>query len=223
MSRLSPVETTIKRPTGGKVSDGKSMVLHVPASTEIKAGDLVCLKADANSDAYILGLAFSDVTTGAEDTSSVVVDLYPGEVATQKLTEGETFSKGDAVWFNLTTGLLTKAQSDKFAGIISRSESGDATPTAYVLVPNPIADPTAEALVGGQDAIADITDTGKSAVANVAGEAVADLVTDINKNGGIKDVLNAVLAKIDGTDGINEKLNDIIAALVATGILKASV
>lgn len=85
---------------GRKISDGQSVKVAVPESTEIKQGEFVLLGG-------FFGLAVRGVATGPEETAEVVLNIEPGEYETSQITETDDFGAGDAVYFNEATKLLT--------------------------------------------------------------------------------------------------------------------
>ena len=83
-----------------KVSDGRSVRVTVPASTTIEAGKFYLLDG-------FFGLAVQSVTTGAGETAEVILNCEQAEYETSQITAADAFNKGDTVYWNDTTKLLT--------------------------------------------------------------------------------------------------------------------
>jgi len=205
--RLNPVTTNTLRPVGAKVSDGWSVMGVVAAnSAEINAGDLVCLPLDGAATMYFVGTAFEDVAVDALNEQTVAVNIEPGVIETNKFVGviGD-YNVGVPVWFDRTAGKITVAKSDVFAGVVTEVL---ASVVRFILVRQPNVPYQIPTPIAPEDLIANVG----AAVADVAGDDAAALVTDINKNNGLLKTLNA-----HGT-----AINSILAALKTHGIIKVS-
>lgn len=219
MSYLNPVTVTTTRPEGMKVSDGWSVIGIVAAnSPALDAGELVALPLIAAGSQYFVGTTFEAVPVNAIASQEVVLNIDPAVIETKKFADIANFTVGIPVWYDYVANRLvaTKNANCVYAGVVTEVLAAS---VRFILVRQPNAPYQMQTPITPAAAIADITDTGKTAVADVAGAALADLVTDINKVGGIKDVLNALLAKVDDANGVNVKINAIIAALENAGII----
>lgn len=205
--RLNPVTTNTLRPVGAKVSDGWSVKGVVAANTpDISAGDLVCLPLDGAATMYFVGTAFEDVDLDAVNAQTVALNIEPCVIETAKFAGviGD-YAVGVPVWFDRTADKITVTKSDVYAGIVTEVLASVVRfilvrqPNVPYQIPTPIAPVALIANVG-------------AAVADVAGADAAALVTDINKDDGVVDTINA-----HGT-----AINSILAALKTHGIIKVS-
>ncbi|MDI6872272.1 MAG: DUF2190 family protein [Bacillota bacterium] len=85
---------------GRKISDGLSVKVTVPESTVIEQGKFYLLDG-------FFGMAVQSVTTGAGETAEVVLLIEQAEYETSQITGADAFAKGDKVYWNDTTKLLT--------------------------------------------------------------------------------------------------------------------
>ncbi|AEE95776.1 DUF2190 family protein [Mahella australiensis] len=85
---------------GRKVSDGLSVRVTVPASTVVEQGKFYVLDG-------FFGMAIQSVTTGAGETAPVILNIEQAEYETSQITTADAFSKGDKVYWNASTKLLT--------------------------------------------------------------------------------------------------------------------
>ena len=205
--RLNPVTTNTLRPVGAKVSNGWSVKGVVAIGTpDISAGDLVCLPLDGAATMYFVGTAFEDVDTSLVAAQTVAVNIEPGVIETNKFVGviGD-YHVGVPVWFDRTAGKITVAKSDVFAGVVTEVL---ASVVRFILVRQPNVPYQIPTPIAPENFIANVG----AAVADVAGADAAALVTDINKDDGVIDTINA-----HGT-----AINSILAALKTHGIIKVS-
>jgi len=85
---------------GRKISDGKSIKVTVPESTTIEQGKFYLLDG-------FFGLAIQSVTTGAGETAEIVLNIEECEYETSQITVADAFAKGDKVYWDDATDLLT--------------------------------------------------------------------------------------------------------------------
>ena len=85
---------------GRKVSDGRSVRVTVPQNTTIEAGKFYLLDG-------FFGLAVQSVTTGHGETPDYILDSEQAEYETSQITTTDDFNKGDPMYWNDTTKLLT--------------------------------------------------------------------------------------------------------------------
>ena len=89
---------------GRKVSDGRSVRVTVPQNTTIEAGKFYLLDG-------FFGLAVQSVTTGSGETAEVILNCEQAEYETSQITTTDDFNKGDLVYWNAGTNLLTTQES----------------------------------------------------------------------------------------------------------------
>lgn len=94
---------------GRKVSDGRSVKVTVPQNTTIEAGKFYVLDG-------FFGLAVQSVTTGAGETAEVVLNIEQAEYETSQITAADAFAKGDPVYWDAATSLLTTAPANDASG-----------------------------------------------------------------------------------------------------------
>ena len=94
---------------GRKVSNGNSVRVTVPQNTTILQGNFYLLDG-------FFGMAIQSVTTGAGQTTEVVLDIEPVEYESSQITTADAFAKGSNVFWNDTTKLLTVAGNDDSTG-----------------------------------------------------------------------------------------------------------
>lgn len=85
---------------GRKVSFVASVKVTVPVSTTIEQGKFYLLDG-------FFGMAIQSVTTNESTTAEVVLEIDQAEYETSQITEDDDFNKGDAVYWNSATKLLT--------------------------------------------------------------------------------------------------------------------
>lgn len=95
-----PVPSSVHNIGYGKISDGKSVRVTVPANTTIEAGKFYLLDG-------FLGCAFQSVTTGAGETAEVILNIEQAEYETDQINTANAFNKGDLVYYDATNEVLT--------------------------------------------------------------------------------------------------------------------
>jgi len=174
MANLDYMDYRTERPPGGKVNDGRSVRVTVPAGRSVKAGELVYL------DGWF-GIAQSSVE--AEEGGSgelVALSIEDCVVSTSKLDGLAAFNALDSCYWDVAEGVVTTTEKygNPFIGVCVR---GLADGTVHIkLAPQPGHSATP------QEAIEDATDC--------AGENVPGLVVSLNA--GFKAKINEVLAAI---------------------------
>lgn len=186
MTRLDYMGYSTKRPPGGKVNDGKSVRVTVPAGTSVKAGELVYL------DGWF-GLAMADVAAAAGGRGEpVALSIEDCVVSTSKLDALSTFNALASCYWDVDAKVVTTAATygDPFIGVCVRGLSDGtihlklAPQPGNRIVPEPVVPEVPE------DAITDATDC--------SGVDVAALITSLN--GGFKAKINAILAALRARD-----------------------
>lgn len=94
---------------GRKVSDGLSVKVTVPQSTTIEQGRFYLLDG-------FFGMAMQSVVTGAGETAQVVLNIEEAEYETSQITAADAFNKGDKVYWNAVTSLLTTQANPDASG-----------------------------------------------------------------------------------------------------------
>lgn len=91
---------------GRKVSGAAAAKVTVPVSTVITQGKFYLLNG-------FFGMAVQSVTTNAATTAEVVLEIDQAEYETSQITAANAFSKGDKVyWDNVSNLLTTSANPD---------------------------------------------------------------------------------------------------------------
>jgi predicted RecA/RadA family phage recombinase len=94
---------------GRKISDGKSVKVVVPENTTIEQGKFYLLDG-------FFGMAVRGVVTGAGETAEAVLNIEEAEYETNQITATDAFNKGDKVYWNAATGLLTTNPANDASG-----------------------------------------------------------------------------------------------------------
>jgi hypothetical protein len=94
---------------GRKISDGLSVKVTVPENTTIEQGKFYELDG-------FFGLAVQSVTTAIGQTAQVVLNIEQAEYETSQITTADAFNKGDKVYWNATTKLLTTVPNNDASG-----------------------------------------------------------------------------------------------------------
>ena len=94
---------------GRKVSGAASVKVTVPVSTTIEQGKFYL------SDGFF-GMAVQSVTTDESTTAEVVLEIDQAEYETSQITVADAFNKGDAVYWNNATKLLTTQANPDASG-----------------------------------------------------------------------------------------------------------
>lgn len=97
-----PVPSTVQQINRAKISDGKSVQVTVPASTEVVAQTFVQLDG-------FFGVAMDSVKTAAGETAEIALNIAQEEYETDQITVADAFNKGDLVYYKASTKKLTTA------------------------------------------------------------------------------------------------------------------
>lgn len=100
MYKGQPVPSQMFASARAKVGDGKSVVVTVPENTTIESGKFYALEG-------FFGAAVQSVTTKAGETAQIVLLIEQAEYETDQITVADAFAKGDVVYFDDVTELLT--------------------------------------------------------------------------------------------------------------------
>jgi len=85
---------------GRKVAGAASVKVTVPVSTTIEKSKFYLLNG-------FFGMAVQSVATDGSTTAQVVLEIDQAEYETSQITVANAFAKGDAVYWNDATKLLT--------------------------------------------------------------------------------------------------------------------
>jgi len=108
-----PVPSSVHNIGYGKISDGKSVKVTVPESTTIEAGKFYLLDG-------FLGCAVQSVTTEAEETAEVTLNIEAAEFETDQIDTADAFAKGDKVYWDSGNNRFTTVATDGvFAGVVT--------------------------------------------------------------------------------------------------------
>jgi len=108
-----PVPSSVHNIGYGKISDGKSVKVTVPENTKIEAGKFYLLDG-------FLGCAVQSVTTGAEETAEIALNIETAEYETDQIDTAKSFSKGDKIYFDAANKrFTTDATAGVFAGVVT--------------------------------------------------------------------------------------------------------
>ena len=227
---MDPVQFTTTTYADRKVADARSVLVPISASgadLSIKPG--VCYYV-----APYLGILNEAVELADGESGNYSLEIGPMRIATTKLTSGQTFAVGTPVYWDASTQKFTETRTDIPAGWVYKAKGSESTPEAHILLSGPQFTPVdvtdaqlvVNALKGAelgtlagieeQAHLADVTATGETTVASVAGADAAALVTDINKDGGVVDVLNVTRTKVDA---LVTAINAIHGKLEALGLV----
>jgi len=113
-----PVPSTVVNINAAKVSDGKSVRVTVPKNTTIEAGKFYLLDG-------FLGCAFQSVTTGAEETAEVILNIEQAEYETDQIEIDtlQTFDKGTLIYWNAAGKRFTEtSDGNRLAGRVTQAK-----------------------------------------------------------------------------------------------------
>lgn len=227
---MDPVQFTTTTYADRKVADARSVLVAISAS----GADLSIKPGVCRYVAPYLGILNEAVELADGESGTYSLEVGPMRIATTKLTSGQTFAVGTKVYFDASTQLFTETPGDIPAGWVYKAKGSESTPVAHIFLQGPRFEPVdltdAALVVDGlkaadlsllaaieeQDHLADVTATGETTVASVAGADAAALVTDINKDGGVVDVLNVTRTKVDA---LVTAINAIHGKLEALGLV----
>lgn len=130
-----PVTTTIKNIGRGKVSDGKSINVIVPESTEIKAQEFYEING-------FFGMAVEGVKTKAGETAEIALQIEQAEYETNNIVAEDKFEVGEDLYFN--DGKFTTKTEGRLVGKVSNSKDSNNTIWFIMLPQQPKATETVE-------------------------------------------------------------------------------
>jgi predicted RecA/RadA family phage recombinase len=158
----NPVPTTVYQQGYFKVSDGKSVRVTVPASSEYKAGELALISG-------FLGFLTRDVKTGAGETAEAILAIEVAEYETDQIDATKDFDKGDKIYWDASTSKLTTDAKAVFAGVVTAAKDTNNV-IWFVLWPGFVADTSLEVI--GE--LGELATTDKT--------SIVDAVNEVNTN-----------------------------------------
>ena len=158
----NPVPTTVYQQGYFKVSDGKSVRVTVPASSEYKAGQLVLIDG-------FLGFITRDVKTAAGETVEAILAIEVAEYETDQIDATKDFDKGDKIYWDASTSKLTTDAKAVFAGVVTAAKDTNNV-IWFVLWPGFVADTSLE-VIGELGELATTDNT-----------SIVDAVNEVNTN-----------------------------------------
>jgi predicted RecA/RadA family phage recombinase len=158
----NPVPTTVHQQGFFKVSDGKSVRVTVPASSEYKAGQLVLIDG-------FLGFITRDVKTAAGETVEAILAIEVAEYETDQIDATKDFDKGDKIYWDASTSKLTTDAKAVFAGVVTAAKDTNNV-IWFVLWPGFVADTSLEVI--GE--LGELATTHKT--------SIVDAVNEVNTN-----------------------------------------
>lgn len=123
-----PVPTTVQQIQRAKLSDGKSVKVTVPASTEVKAQSFVLLDG-------FFGVAMENIKTGAGETAEMAISIEQAEYESDQITTADTYNVGALLYFKESTKKFTAtAESNRLVGkVTSKKDSNNVI--QFILLP----------------------------------------------------------------------------------------
>ncbi len=118
-----PVPSTVVNINAAKVSDGKSVRVTVPENTTIEAGKFYLLDG-------FLGAAFQSVTTGAEETAEVILNIEQAEYETDQIeidtSQTFDFDKGTLIYWDGTNKRFTETSAgNRLVGRVTQAKDAN--------------------------------------------------------------------------------------------------
>lgn len=123
-----PIPTTVTQIARAKVSDGKSVQVTVPASTEVVAQSFVLLDG-------FFGVAMDSIKTAAGETAEMALNIAQEEYETDQITVADAFNKGDLAYFKTSTKKLTTvAEGNVLVGKVTAKKDANNV-IQFILLP----------------------------------------------------------------------------------------
>lgn len=212
-----PVPSTVYNAARAKISDGKSVRVKVPESTTVEAGKFYLLDG-------FLGVAMQSVTTKANETAEVILNIEPAEYETDQTKEDAdraTMTVGKDVYWDKNNKYFTLTATDIYAGKVT-SDADTNGVIWFKLAERPYAlDVTTLAAAVGD--LTDLETTDKTSIVEAINEVV-DSIGDLKAENVSKIDDVEELSVSDATDlqAVATALNGLIDALVNAGLMKAA-
>lgn len=212
-----PVPSTVYNAARAKISDGKSVRVKVPESTTVEAGKFYLLDG-------FLGVAMQSVTTKANETAEVILNIEPAEYETDQTKEADraTMTVGKDVYWDKNNKYFTLTATDIYAGKVT-SDADTNGVIWFKLAERPYALDDVTTLAAAVGDLTDLETTDKTSIVEAINEVV-DSIGDLKAENVSKIDDVEELSVSDATDlqAVATALNGLIDALVNAGLMKAA-
>lgn len=212
-----PVPSTVYNAARAKISDGESVRVKVPESTTVEAGKLYLLDG-------FLGVAMQSVTTKANETAEVILNIEPAEYETDQTKEADwaTMTVGKDVYWDKNNKYFTLTATDIYAGKVT-SDADTNGVIWFKLAERPYALDDVTTLAAAVGDLTDLETTDKTSIVEAINEVV-DSIGDLKAENvsKIDDVEELSVSDATGLQAVATALNGLIDALVNAGLMKAA-
>ena len=207
-----PVPSTVVNINAAKVSDGKSVRVTVPQNTVIEAGKFYLLDG-------FLGCAFQSVTTGVGETAEVILNIEPAEYETDqtKTNDRASMTVGEDIYWDKSNKYFTLSATDIYAGKITSAADENGV-IWFKLAERPFSLDNVTTLAAQVGALGDLTTTAKNSIVAAINEVNAKAAEKVNP---IANVENLSVSDATDLQSVATKLNSLITALTAAGLMAA--
>lgn len=207
-----PVPSTAVNINAAKVSDGKSVRVTVPENTTIEAGKFYLLDG-------FLGCAFQSVTTGAGEIAEVVLNIEPAEYETDqtKTNDRASMTVGEDIYWDKSNKYFTLSATDIYAGKITSAADENGV-IWFKLAERPFSLDDVTTLAAQVGTLGDLTTTAKNSIVAAINEVNAKVAEKVDP---IADVENLSVSDATDLQSVATKLNSLITALTAAGLMAA--
>ena len=211
-----PVLSTVFNVNTAKVSDGKSVRVTVPGNTTIEAGKFYLLDG-------FLGVAFQSVTTGAEETAEVILNIEQAEFETDQTKEADRASMtvGEDIYWDKNNKYFTLSATDIYAGKITSAADSNGV-IWFKLAERPFSLDNVTTLAAQVGTLDDLTTTAKNSIVAAINEIDAKVAEKVaEKVDPVADVENLSIDNATDLRAVATQLNALITALTAAGLMAA--
>ena len=207
-----PVPSTVVNINAAKVSDGKSVRVTVPQNTVIEAGKFYLLDG-------FLGCAFQSVTTGVGETAEVILNIEPAEYETDqtKTNDRASMTVGEDIYWDKSNKYFTLSATDIYAGKITSAADENGV-IWFKLAERPFSLDDVTTLAAQVGTLGDLTTTAKNSIVAAINEVNAKAAEKVNP---IANVENLSVSDATDLQSVATKLNSLITALTAAGLMAA--
>lgn len=213
-----PVPSTVYNAARAKISDGKSVRVKVPKSTTVEAGKFYLLDG-------FLGVAMQSVTTKANETAEVILNIEPAEYETDQTKEADraTMTVGKDVYWDKNNKYFTLTATDIYAGKVTSDADTKNGVIWFKLAERPYALDDVTTLAADVGDLTDLKTTNKTSIVEAINEVV-DSIGDLKAENvsKIDDVEELSVSDAAGLQAVATALNGLIDALVNAGLMKAA-
>jgi len=207
-----PVPSTAVNINAAKVSDGKSVRVTVPENTVIEAGKFYLLDG-------FLGCAFQSVTTGAGETAEVILNIEPAEYETDqtKTNDRASMTVGEDIYWDKNNKYFTLSATDIYAGKITSAADENGV-IWFKLAERPFSLDDVTTLAAQVGTLGNLTTTAKNSIVAAVNEVNAKAAEKVDP---IADVDSLAITDATDLQSVATKLNSLITALTAAGLMAA--